>query len=120
MESRKRAGIVNIVVGSLMTAFFLFGLGIAWLIPALMDDPGKLLEILIGLSVGEIVLLGFVVFLFFLGLFTMYRGISILTNCTFLEAGRAFLREAKGVPKDTNPPDIRTDKTRGPKSDGDP
>ncbi|MBN2223216.1 MAG: hypothetical protein JW765_00925 [Deltaproteobacteria bacterium] len=75
MDNRKRAGIVDIVVGSLMTAFFLFGLGIAWLVPVLIADPGKLIEILRRAGAGEIVLLGFVGFLFFLGLFTIYRGV---------------------------------------------
>jgi hypothetical protein len=109
VESRKRAGIVDMVIGSLITAFFLFGLGIAWLIPVLIADPGKLLEILTGLSAGEIVLLGFVAFLFLFGLFTMYRGVSILTKRTFRDAGRAFLRAAKGILKDRNSPDIHVD-----------
>jgi hypothetical protein len=118
VENRRIAGIVNIVIGFLMTAFFLFGLGIAWLIPVLIADPGKLLEMLGGLSAGEIVLLSFVVFLFFLGLFTIYRGVSILTNWRFIDTARAFLHEAKGILKDTNPPDIPVDKTGGPKTNG--
>jgi len=109
VENRKRAGIVDMVIGSLITAFFLFGLGIAWLIPVLIGDPGKLLEILRGLSAGEIVLLCFVVFLFLFGLFTMYRGVSILTKRTFRDAVRAFLRAAKGILKDRNSPDIHVD-----------
>ncbi len=120
MEKRKITGIVDIVIGSLVCAFFLFGLGIAWLIPVLIADPGKSIEILVRLNLGEIVLLSFVVFLFFLGLFTIYRGILILTNWRFLDTARAFFHEVKGVVKGTDGPDIRIDKTGTPKSNGEP
>jgi hypothetical protein len=116
VDNRKRAGIVEIVIGSLMTAFFLFGLGIAWLVPALIADPGKLLEMVRWLSTGEIVLLCFVAFLFFLGLYTIYRGVSILTGWRFSDAARAFLHQAKGLAEDTSPQDSRVDETGGHKT----
>ncbi len=118
MENRKNAGVVTIVIGTLICAFFLFGLGIAWLIPAWIADPGKLLETLGRLSAGEIVLLGFVAFLFFLGLFTIYRGVSIVAGWRFSDAVRAFLRQAKGMQKDTNQPDNRIGKDGGPGANG--
>ncbi len=111
MEKRKRDGIVDIVIGSLMTAFFLFGLGIVWLIPALIVNPAEIIRIIRRFSVGEIVLLGFVVFLFFLGLFTIYRGISVLTGSRFLEAVRAFFHQAKGLAGNAGPPASRADET---------
>ena len=97
MDARKRAGIVNIVVGSLITAFFLFGLGIAWLVPALVADPAKILDIVAGFSAGELVLLAFVGFIFFLGLYTIYRGVSILTGWRVTEAVRSLFGSGKGL-----------------------
>ncbi len=105
MENRTRAGIVDIVVGTLMTVFFLFGLGLAWLVPVLIADPGKVLETVRWFSVGEIVLLSFAAFLFFLGLFTIYRGVSILTGWRLSYAARAFFHEAKGIARGKDPPD---------------
>jgi hypothetical protein len=99
VENRTRAGIVEIVVGTLMTVFFLFGLGIAWLVPVLIADPGKLLEMVRWLSAGEIVLLCFVAFLFFLGLFTIYRGVSILTGWRFRDAACGFYLGIRGIIK---------------------
>jgi len=97
VDARKRAGIVNIVAGLLMTAFFLFGLGLAWLVPALVADPVKILDILARFSAGELVLLGLVGFIFFLGLFTIYRGVSILTGWRFMDAVRTLFGTGKGV-----------------------
>jgi hypothetical protein len=118
VENRKNAGIVTIVIGILISAFFLFGLGIVWLIPVWIADPGKLLEILGRLSAGEIVLLGFVAFLFPLGLFMIYRGVSIMAGWRFSDTVRAFLRETKGMHKDTNQPGIPNGKNGGPKANG--
>ncbi len=120
MENRTRAGIVDIVVGTLMTVFFLFGLGIAWLVPVVIADPGKLLEMVRWLSAGDLVLLSFVAFLFFLGLFTVYRGISILAGWRFLGAVRVFFHEAKGIAGDTDPPDAPAGSAGGPESGTEP
>ena len=48
-------------------------------------------------SAGDLVLLAFVAFLFFLGLFMIYRGVSILAGCRFLDTARAFFHQAKGL-----------------------
>lgn len=117
MDNRTRAGIADIVVGCLIVAFFLFGLGAAWLVPAVLADPGTLIEMLRRFSAGDLVLLAFVAFLFFLGLFMIYRGVSILAGWRFLDTARAFFHQAKGLKNDTN----RTDTSAGrPGTNGEP
>jgi hypothetical protein len=101
VDSRKRAGIVTIAIGSIMTAFFLFGLGLAWLVPALIADPGRFIEIVSRFSAGEIVLLCFAAFLFFLGFYTIYRGVSILTGWRVSEAARAIFDDIKRIVRRT-------------------
>ncbi len=100
MENRTRAGIANIVVGSLITIFFLFGLGIAWLVPVLIADPGTFIEIISQFSTARLSLLGLCAVPFLYGLFTIYRGISMLTGWKFSNAASSFLGDILQFAKD--------------------
>jgi hypothetical protein len=100
MDNWKRAGISNIAVGSFITVFFLFGLGIAWLVPVLIADPGKFIEVISQFSTARLSLLGLCAVPFLYGLFTIYRGISMLTGWKFSNAASSFLGDILQFAKD--------------------
>lgn len=105
MDNRTRAGISNIVIGVLITAFFVFGLGLFRLVPVLAADPAKGLAVLSQSSGPEILLLGVAAVLFLFGLFTICRGISMLLGLRLWEGLRVFMRDVRGATRDTDRPD---------------
>jgi hypothetical protein len=117
VENWKRVGIVNIAVGSFITAFFLFGLGIAWLVPVMLADPGKFVEIVSQFSTAKLALLGVCSLPFLYGLFTIYRGVSILIDWKVSDAARGFINGLRVFVKDTGGPDVRAGKNGGRQPD---
>jgi len=100
VESWKRAGVANIVVGLVITVFFLFGLGIAWLVPVLITDPGTFIKIISQFSVQKLSFFALCAPLFLYGIFTIYRGISILTGWKFSNAASSFFGDILQFAKD--------------------
>jgi len=76
---------------------FLFGTGLIWVLPYMIENPSAWKDVVSGLNAGKIFFFGLFALVFLRVALSIYRGISILTGFRLSDRSRAFLNEARGV-----------------------